>query len=134
MKLVSVARAVTTIVAALALSSCQYGYDIRVIVRDGRIAFELGTGGRIPRVNLFQVDEIGRRTRAVWRLETTRANGPELRDLRYGSIPTSFKETIHAQPLDVGRVYRVGLFAVDGVGSQSFAISDSGEILKVSDD
>jgi len=125
-------KVVAIAMSTLALSSCKYGYDIAVFVRNGHIVFKLGNGGRTPRVNLFQVEEISRRSHAVWRLETTQANGPELSDLQYGRVPNRFKETVPAKRLEVGRVYRVGLFAVNGVGEQAFAISESGEILKVS--
>ena len=134
MKYSFLARAGVIGLAALVLSSCQYGYDITAFVRDGHIIFKLGDCGRVPGVNFFQVEEVAHRRHGVWRLETTKTNGPELRELQYGKVPNGFKETVRAEQLEVGRVYRVGLFAIDGVGRGLFAISDKGEVLKVSED
>jgi hypothetical protein len=121
-------RATLSVLAALTLVSCQAAYEIDVLSRDGRLTFRFAedglSGGTAPRVNYLTVVEVSRPTRYVWKLETIQPNGPMARELRYGEVPDGLKETVHAEKLRRGQLYRVTLFAVDGSGEQHFIISD----------
>jgi hypothetical protein len=71
------------------------------------------------------VEEVSQRSHDVWKLETVQPNGPEVRELRYGEVPRGLKQTVAPEKLRLGQLYRVTLFAVDGVGGQSFIIADT---------
>jgi hypothetical protein len=113
-------------VASLGLCGCQLDYDLDVVVLDGQVAFKLsdGRGNPAPLETLI-VKAVSSQPRTVWRLESTKLNGVEIGEVRFGKAPSGFRETTRAERLAVGQLYRVTMFAVGGGESQEFVISNS---------
>lgn len=126
---------VTIALAAVMLDSCSYTYDVRAVAKNGSVVFTIaGTGvfnSRTPYVDGVLVDRIGKSSRRVWKLDTQESNGPEIHELRYGEAPAKMKTTVGPTPLDVGQLYRVTFFTIDGGGEDLFVITDIGEVLNV---
>lgn len=124
---------VTILAVTMALGSCSHAYEVTVIAKNGRIVFTITSSGlfgsRIPYVNYVDVERIDNPTKPVWKLETTRANGPEMHELRYGDVPEGMKATIGPTPLIIGPAYRVNVFTIDGGGYREFTISGDGRVI-----
>jgi hypothetical protein len=122
------ARLAAIFAVTMLLGSCSYAYEITVTAKNGRMVFTIGSSGffgsRTPYVNYVDVEQIGKPTKRVWMLETTRPNGPEMHELRYGEVPAGMKSTLGPSPLVIGQLYRVTFFTIDGGGYCEFAISD----------
>jgi hypothetical protein len=102
---------------------------VEVLKLGGHLAFRFGSEGFgksvAPQLDALTVAAVSEHTRYVWRLESTEANGPEIRQLSYGETPHGMRQTVAPQSLKVGQLYRIGLTAVDGIGYQYFVIADS---------
>jgi hypothetical protein len=124
---------VTILAVAMALGSCSYAYEVTVIAKNGCIVFIIASSGlfgsRIPYVNYVDVERIDNPTKPVWKLETTRPNGPEMHELRYGEVPEGMKTAIGPTPLSIGPSYRVTVLTIDGGGYREFAISSDGKVI-----
>ena len=129
----AILRVVTIFVVAMALGSCSYAYEVTAIAKNGPMVFTISNSGlfgsRTPYVNYVNVERIDKPTKRVWKLETTRSNGPEMHELRYGEFPAGMKSTIGPTELALGQLYRVTFLTIDGGGYCEFAISDGGEVL-----
>jgi hypothetical protein len=129
----SLSRTILICIAAAALNSCSYGYDINAIAKNGAVVFTINSSGlfgsRTPYVNYVLLDRIGKPTKQIWKLERKEPNGPEVRELRYGETPPKMKASIGPAPLAIGQLYRVDFLTIDGGGYREFAISDDGEVL-----
>jgi hypothetical protein len=92
----------------LALVGCSYHYDLKAIELGGKIAFmpekEKGTGC----FSYFYVtNEAGE---LVWKLDAGRYLPPPCEDMFpivYGSVPNGMTDTVPAQPLRAGVLYKV---------------------------
>jgi hypothetical protein len=124
---------VAILAATLALGSCSYAYDVTVIAKNGRIVFTIANSGlfgsRIPYVNYVDVERMDNPAKPVWKLETTRPNGPEMHELRYGEVPEGMRATIGPTSLSIGPAYRVTFLTIDGGGYGEFAISVDGKVI-----
>ena len=108
------------------LSGCQLDYDLDVIVHDGQVAFKLSDSrGNPAPLETLTVESVTAKPRMLWRLETSQTNGIKISEVRFGKAPNGFKETVRAEKLVVGQLYRATMFALGGTESREFVISNT---------
>ena len=114
--------------ASLALASCQLDYRVSAAAQNGHLVFKTvwkRFGPDKPAsVERLDVTELSQRHRKVWEVESIATNGRELWQLRYGQLPSGFRQKVPPEPLKVGQLYRVVLWGLGGLDEAEFVISN----------
>jgi hypothetical protein len=116
------------VLASAALASCQLDYKVTAEAQNGHLVFKtvwkrFGPD-RPASVERLDVTELSQRHRTVWEIESIATNGRELSQVRYGQLPSGFREKMPPEPLKVGQLYRVVLWGLGGMDETEFVISN----------
>jgi hypothetical protein len=94
------------VVLICSLGSCSIGYDIDVLLRGNQLVFRFAqsgwfSGGKAVPVRAVFVERLSDSSPVVWQLESNDHTGQDIRELRYGTLPSGMtqKGTVRANAL-----------------------------------
>ena len=116
--------------AVIGLSGCQIAYDVEVLLRDGRVTFDMSYSRLIfGRDDACMEELIVREVTAArpiaWQLRAPENKCSEVRYLPYGATPAGLKTTVRPAKLKAGQLYTVTLRAPGGWGRKTFVLLPS---------
>jgi hypothetical protein len=128
MRLSSLLKATSILLASLALSGCQLVYEVTAAARNGQLVFKTVWKRFGPdqaaAIERFDVVEHSRTSRIVWQIESVAINGTDATELTYGRLPKGFRQKIGPEQLKVGQLYDVLLWGLGGMGETHFVITN----------
>jgi hypothetical protein len=114
------------VACSIGLPGCSISYDIEVLLRDGRVTFDMSYRFLFGRgdacIEELIVREVSDTQDIVWQLKAPQNECPEVRYLPYGATPAGVNAAVPAARLKTGQLYTVNLTALGGWGTKTFVI------------
>jgi hypothetical protein len=113
--------------ALIGLSGCTIAYDVEVLLRDGRVTFDMSysriiLGRDDACIEELTVRQVSDEQRISWQLRALENECPVVRYLAYGVTPAGVKTTVRPAKLKAGQLYTVTLRALGGWGRKTFVL------------